>query len=129
MLSLIADHFDTQELRELCFELGIDYDDLGGEGRRAKIRELLLYARRHGRTPDLLEQLRRARPHVAWPSLAEVMAAPPIPPASGSGDTFHVGNISGSVVAIGSGASARIDPTPPPKAPDTPAPDSPTPSN
>lgn len=127
MLSLIADHFGIQDLRDLCFELHIDYDDLGGEGRRDKIRELLLYARRHGRTSDLLDQLRRARPDVAWPSLAEVTAAPPVSPAGGGGgDNIQVGNISGSVVAIGPGASASAGATPPPKAPDTPAPDSPT---
>lgn len=35
--------FDLEELRTLCFELGVDYDNLRGEGKSAKMRELITY--------------------------------------------------------------------------------------
>lgn len=44
---------NAEELRHLCFKLGVSYDDLGGWGRADKIRELILYADRHGRLRDL----------------------------------------------------------------------------
>lgn len=49
--------FDREELRTLCFDLGISYDDLRGEGRSAKARELVLYM---SRRPDGLARLRAA---------------------------------------------------------------------
>jgi len=58
--------FDEEEARTLCFELGIEYDDLGGRGRRAKLRELIACAERNGRLPDLVELVRQYRPHHRW---------------------------------------------------------------
>jgi hypothetical protein len=42
-----------EELRDLCFDLGVKYDDLGGEGAAAKARELIDYLERHCRIPEL----------------------------------------------------------------------------
>jgi hypothetical protein len=33
---LLVEHFNQEELRTLCFDLGVRYDDLGGEGVAAK---------------------------------------------------------------------------------------------
>jgi AAA+ ATPase superfamily predicted ATPase len=63
--SLIS-FFDTSELYSLCFDLGINYDDLPGEGKAQKARELILYLERHSRIPELLEISRRLRPHISW---------------------------------------------------------------
>ena len=53
---LITERFDLEELRTLCFDLGVDFDSLPGEGKAAKARELVaLFARRDG-----LHQLREA---------------------------------------------------------------------
>jgi hypothetical protein len=41
--------FDEEELRGLCFALKIDYDNLCGESKADKIRELLAYCQRHNR--------------------------------------------------------------------------------
>ena len=51
----LSDSFDLEELRTLCFTLGIDYHNLPGEGKAAKARELVAYCERKGRTLDLLE--------------------------------------------------------------------------
>jgi hypothetical protein len=34
----IAEHYDLEDLRTLCFDLGVDYDELGGEGKTVEAR-------------------------------------------------------------------------------------------
>jgi hypothetical protein len=45
--------FDDEELRTLCFDVGVDYDSLRGEGKAAKARELVAWAGRTGRLAEL----------------------------------------------------------------------------
>ena len=59
-------YFSLSELHDLCFELGIDFDDLGGASKADKARELISYLDRRGRLPELVRILRQQRPHVAW---------------------------------------------------------------
>ncbi len=54
--------FDDEELRTLCFNLSVNYDDLQGLGRAAHIRSLVGYCFRHGRIGELIEELQRLRP-------------------------------------------------------------------
>ncbi len=42
----LVDQFNLEELGDLCFELGIDFEDLGGTSKSAKARELVLYMQR-----------------------------------------------------------------------------------
>jgi len=58
--------FDENELRDLCFDLGVDYESLPGEGKRAKVRELIVYLERRGRLPELVKMGRELRPDVSW---------------------------------------------------------------
>ncbi len=62
----ISKHFDDEELRTLCFRLGVDYDSLRAEGKNAKARELVAHMERTGRSPELVAECRKFRPHVAW---------------------------------------------------------------
>lgn len=64
----MSNHFNLEEIRVLCFELNINYDDLPGEVRSAKIRELVLYLERRGMIPELLDVLTRYRPTIDWDS-------------------------------------------------------------
>jgi hypothetical protein len=66
LCQLLSTHFDEEELRTLCFDLGIDYDDLRSEGKANKARELVAYLERRGRIPDLVAIGKRLRPHVNW---------------------------------------------------------------
>lgn len=59
--------YSLSELRDLCFELDIDYDDLGGEGQSAKARELVLYAKRRDLLAALVACVMRDRPHLLAP--------------------------------------------------------------
>jgi hypothetical protein len=61
---ILADGYNIDELRDLCFELGIDYEDIPGDTRSAKARELVLFARRRGLEARLVEQIMRDRPHL-----------------------------------------------------------------
>jgi hypothetical protein len=63
---LLTRYFDREELRTLCFNLGVDYDDLEGEGKTNKARELVAYLERHGRLLELVTLGKKLRPHVDW---------------------------------------------------------------
>lgn len=60
--------FNETELHNLCFDLGIDYETLGGENKSARARELVAYAQRHGLTSLLVDRCRALRPDWQWPS-------------------------------------------------------------
>jgi hypothetical protein len=59
-------HFDREELRTLCSDLEVDYDDLPGEGRAAKVRELVGYHERRGQLDELVKRCSELRPNVFW---------------------------------------------------------------
>jgi hypothetical protein len=60
----IVHHYSLEEVRTLCFDLGINYDELSGEGVGAKVRELLLQMGRQRRLDQLLTRLRQAHPQL-----------------------------------------------------------------
>ena len=62
----LLDHFNESEMRDLCFELGIIYEDLGGQTRADKVRELVLYCERHQLLDDLIMAATRLHPNVDW---------------------------------------------------------------
>jgi hypothetical protein len=64
LLAFVEKYFDVEEMRDLCFELGLGYDSLGGEGHRGKGRELVLHMARYGRLSELEEVLKRERPNL-----------------------------------------------------------------
>ena len=51
----IDTYFDDNELRDLCFDLNIDYESLPAVGKSAKARELVANFQRHARFPELEE--------------------------------------------------------------------------
>lgn len=67
LFDLLLAHFNESELRDLCFKLGVIYEDLEGSTRKDKVRELLLAHDRRGQLPALTERLEQMRPHAALP--------------------------------------------------------------
>jgi two-component system, NtrC family, response regulator AtoC len=63
---LISQGFNDSELRTLCLDLDIYYDDLPDEGRTNKARELVQLMQRQNRVTELVEICRRLRPNVEW---------------------------------------------------------------
>ena len=45
--------FGEGELKDLCFDLGIDYEDLPGQGKADKARELVAHCERRDRFAEL----------------------------------------------------------------------------
>ncbi|MCB0078748.1 MAG: hypothetical protein KDD73_15155 [Anaerolineales bacterium] len=58
----LSHRFNLDELRTLCFDLAIPYENLAGSTLSAKARELVTYCERHHRTDDLVALLREQRP-------------------------------------------------------------------
>ena len=92
--------FGLEDVKSLCFEMGIDFESLGGEGKGAKIRELIEFCRRRGRDDELAARVQAERPQVA----------PSSPP--GGGNQYNY-----SAHAEGGGAATTVNyigATPPP---------------
>lgn len=66
MRELLSERFSREELRTLCFDLGLDYDDLPSRGKASKARDLLdHFWRRHRRgLSGLVGYIERNRPDV-----------------------------------------------------------------
>jgi hypothetical protein len=62
----LADYFDDGELKSLCFDLGVAYDELPGEGKVNKARELIAFMERRDRIAELVAECARQRPKVSW---------------------------------------------------------------
>ncbi len=58
--------FDDNDLKNLCVDLGIDYDSLPAHGKDAKARELVTKLERLGRLPDLTTLCKQLRPDISW---------------------------------------------------------------
>ncbi|WP_420632067.1 hypothetical protein [Candidatus Leptofilum sp.] len=63
---LLSDRFSDEELRTLCLDLNIDYDDLPALGKSNKARELITYLARRSQLDKLLTVGLETRPDVPW---------------------------------------------------------------
>jgi len=68
----IDKRFNEGELRTLCFDLGVDYDGLPGQGKVDKARELVSFLERRDRIPELVETGKQLRPDISWGSVYKV---------------------------------------------------------
>ncbi len=71
---LIDQHFSDDELRQLCFDLDVEYENLPGDTRIIKAQSLIQHCLRHNRLPDLGERCQALRPDASWPDV-ETLAA------------------------------------------------------
>jgi hypothetical protein len=74
---ILASRFDENELRTLCFDLGMDYESLPGSGKTDKARELVAYCERHNCIPELTRIGKQQRPDIDWEDITETIASPP----------------------------------------------------
>ena len=65
-------NFNKSELRQLAFDLDVEYEELAGSTRSDKALSLIDYLRRHGRLPDLITKCRQLRPRVTWLEVAHI---------------------------------------------------------
>jgi hypothetical protein len=76
---ILDERFDVGELRTFCFDLGIDYDNLPGERKADKARELVSYLERHNRLPHLVALGKVRRPDISWGDLPAAVGIARIP--------------------------------------------------
>jgi hypothetical protein len=62
--TILASRFDLEELKTLCFRLGVAFDSLRGEGLEGKSRELVAYWQRRQQLAQLVSAIRRYRPDI-----------------------------------------------------------------
>lgn len=59
-------YFDEEDLRTLCFDLGVQYDNLPGRAKVYKARELVALFAQNGRIPQLVAYCAKNRPNIPW---------------------------------------------------------------
>ncbi len=74
----ITDTFSLDEIATACFDLGITYENLPGNTRDAKVRELIQYAVRHGILQDLVAYVHEARPVLTVGQTARTTVTSPV---------------------------------------------------
>jgi hypothetical protein len=72
---IFTERFDESELKDLCFDLGVEYEGLRGERYADRVRELLTYFGRRRRLPELVQYGKRARPDIGWDDYAGLPAS------------------------------------------------------
>jgi len=60
--------FSLDDIRALCFNLGIDFDNLPGDTKVMRAQNLILYCEQRGRTDDLIRCARTVNPNMPWPA-------------------------------------------------------------
>jgi formylglycine-generating enzyme required for sulfatase activity len=73
---LLIKHFSLDELRVLCFDMGLEYEELPGDTRGTKMHGLIEYLQRRGELPKLLTEISEQRPAVVWPTFVSKTPAP-----------------------------------------------------
>jgi len=74
---ILTTRFNDSELRDLCFDLEIPYDDWKDEGRAGKARELVAYVKRRNDTSRLVEAIKQQRADIRWQDATESLDVPP----------------------------------------------------
>lgn len=63
---LLRTAFSEAELRDLCFDIHLDYEELPGRSKLEKIPELIAYCERVGNLPDFIARCQAMRPRLDW---------------------------------------------------------------
>jgi hypothetical protein len=79
---ILTDRFNSEELQTLCFELGIEYENLGGQGKAGKARELIGYVERRDLIIELISAGEKLRADIPWRKLPITVSAPVLSSAS-----------------------------------------------
>lgn len=73
---ILATRFSLEDLRDLCFYLKVEFDDIRGDERRSKSLALLEYLKQKERIADLVAAGQMLRPDVAWGEEDAVITLP-----------------------------------------------------
>jgi hypothetical protein len=117
-------YFNLEDIRMLCFDLGVDFDSVPGNEKSSKIRELITALGRNGRLPELLDLVQQKRRNVAWPPIPADFELPQSlksdAPAAATvthnyygdvtqGDSYEVSDVKDSNFALGPQATVTTN--------------------
>ena len=74
---LLSQLFSKEELAALCFDLGVDYDSLPGDGTTAKVVEMIEHFSRAGRIKALVQLASTQRTQADWGGLLTLAQSQP----------------------------------------------------
>lgn len=77
LLVILDQHFDDEDLRTLCFYLGVEYDNLAAVGKVNKARELIVHLQRREHLPRIVQLGREMRPTVLWEEVPSIFRKSP----------------------------------------------------
>lgn len=63
---LLVNYFDMDELVTMCADLGVDFEDIKGDSKTGKTRELVTYLVHRGRLEEMIAWCERERPNLKW---------------------------------------------------------------
>ena len=94
LYKMMNDLFTLEELRTLCFDLGVDFDQLAPQGTKAStIRELILRFERERRIRDLVDGCDRANAAVQWHTVLEEPGRGAVPSSGPALDKWRAGEL------------------------------------
>ena len=64
---ILNTRFSEGELKVLCFDLGVDFQNLPGDEKIVKAMELVGFLQRTGRLDELVRTGQSLRPDIDWP--------------------------------------------------------------
>lgn len=67
-LAILNNKFSESELKDVCFRLNVNYEDLPGASRRDKGRELIMFLERRSMLHQLPQTIQKIRPDIELPS-------------------------------------------------------------
>lgn len=71
----LVESFSEEELNTLCFELGVDYENVSGDTKADKAREIVELFERENRLGELVDYCRGVRPEANWPDVTDLEQA------------------------------------------------------
>ena len=72
----VVSYYSMEELKTLCFEMGVEFENLGGLTRNAKARELVLKLGHERQFTTLFEALKATRPNLFEQEQFDATAGP-----------------------------------------------------
>lgn len=70
---LLEETFSLSELRALMFDLSVEYENIPGETRAVRARELVAHSVRHNYFHNLVEAVQTLRPHLDFSSFSDMV--------------------------------------------------------
>jgi hypothetical protein len=106
---LMTERLDESDLHTLCFDIGMDYDDLAGDTKGHKIVELLQMVRRTQRLQELIGAGKLLRPDITWDIVVVGPAQEAVPPAMA---LAPAGSVGAEVEPVATDPLAQEEPAP-----------------